>query len=73
MSVIVDRDTRLCVSGITGREGRFHTLNNRTYGTNGEEGRALLVAAELPNVHAAATMDEAAARAVELARSGGPR
>ncbi len=27
-------DTRLCVSGITGREGTFHTLNNRAYGTN---------------------------------------
>jgi succinyl-CoA synthetase alpha subunit len=34
MSVIVDRDTRLCVSGITGREGSFHALNNRAYGTN---------------------------------------
>ncbi|HEY5389329.1 MAG TPA: succinate--CoA ligase subunit alpha, partial [Solirubrobacteraceae bacterium] len=34
MSVLVDRDTRLCVSGITGREGSFHTLNNRAYGTN---------------------------------------
>jgi succinyl-CoA synthetase beta subunit len=45
----------------------------RLDGTNGEEGRALLVAAALPNVHAAVTMDEAAARAVELARSGGPR
>jgi succinyl-CoA synthetase alpha subunit len=34
MSVLVDNDTRLCVSGITGREGTFHTLNNRDYGTN---------------------------------------
>jgi succinyl-CoA synthetase alpha subunit len=34
VSVIVDRDTRLCVSGITGREGSFHSLNNRRYGTN---------------------------------------
>ncbi len=34
MSVIVDRDTRLCVSGITGREGTFHALNNRAYGTS---------------------------------------
>jgi succinyl-CoA synthetase alpha subunit len=34
MSVIVDRDTRLCVSGITGREGSFHSLQNRAYGTN---------------------------------------
>jgi len=33
MSVIVDRSTRLCVSGITGREGSFHALGNRRYGT----------------------------------------
>ena len=40
----------------------------RLDGTNGEEGRALLAQAALPNVHAAATMDEAAERVVELAR-----
>jgi succinyl-CoA synthetase alpha subunit len=34
MSVIVGTETRLCTSGITGREGTFHTLNNRRYGTN---------------------------------------
>jgi succinyl-CoA synthetase alpha subunit len=34
MSVLVDERTRLCVAGITGREGTFHTLNNRNYGTN---------------------------------------
>jgi succinyl-CoA synthetase alpha subunit len=34
MSILVDGDTRLCVSGITGREGTFHTLNNKRYGTN---------------------------------------
>ncbi len=34
MSVIVGNETRLCVSGITGSEGTFHTLNNRRYGTN---------------------------------------
>ena len=34
MSILVGTDTRLCVSGITGREGTFHTLNNRNYGTN---------------------------------------
>jgi len=33
MSVIVGGGTLLCVSGITGREGSFHTLNNRSYGT----------------------------------------
>jgi succinyl-CoA synthetase beta subunit len=40
----------------------------RLDGTNGEQGRALLSEAALPNVHAASTMDEAAARVVELAR-----
>jgi succinyl-CoA synthetase alpha subunit len=34
MSILVDKDTRLCVSGITGREGTFHALNNKGYGTN---------------------------------------
>ena len=34
MAVLVDNDTRLAVAGITGREGSFHPLNNRRYGTN---------------------------------------
>lgn len=34
MSIIVGSDTKLCVSGITGSEGTFHTLNNKNYGTN---------------------------------------
>jgi succinyl-CoA synthetase alpha subunit len=34
MSIVVGTQTRLCVSGITGREGSFHTRNNRAYGTN---------------------------------------
>src|ERR1700752_5292018 len=33
MSILVDEGTRLCVSGITGREGTFHAMNNRRYGT----------------------------------------
>jgi succinyl-CoA synthetase alpha subunit len=33
MAVLVDKETRLCVSGITGSEGTFHSLNNRKYGT----------------------------------------
>jgi succinyl-CoA synthetase alpha subunit len=33
VSVLVDTETRLCVSGITGREGTFHALNNKRYGT----------------------------------------
>jgi succinyl-CoA synthetase alpha subunit len=34
MSILIDNETRLCVSGITGREGTFHALNNKRYGTN---------------------------------------
>jgi succinyl-CoA synthetase alpha subunit len=34
MSILVGPDTRLAVSGMTGREGSFHALNNRRYGTN---------------------------------------
>jgi succinyl-CoA synthetase beta subunit len=41
----------------------------RLDGTNDKEGRALLAEANLPGVYAAATMDEAAARVVELARA----
>ena len=33
MAIIVDRHTKLVVQGLTGREGRFHGLRNRTYGT----------------------------------------
>jgi succinyl-CoA synthetase alpha subunit len=33
MAILVDKETRLCTSGITGREGTFHTLNNKRYGT----------------------------------------
>ncbi|HYF24883.1 MAG TPA: succinate--CoA ligase subunit alpha [Baekduia sp.] len=34
MSILIGEDTKLAVAGITGREGSFHTLNNRRYGTN---------------------------------------
>jgi succinyl-CoA synthetase alpha subunit len=33
VSVLVDNDTRLVVTGITGREGTFHATNNQRYGT----------------------------------------
>ena len=33
MAIVVDKDTRLVVQGATGREGSFHTLRNRAYGT----------------------------------------
>jgi len=32
--IIVDTETKLVVQGATGREGSFHTLRNRSYGTN---------------------------------------
>src|ERR687892_2032990 len=34
MSIIVDSETKLVVSGLTGREGTFHGLRNRDYGTD---------------------------------------
>jgi succinyl-CoA synthetase alpha subunit len=33
MGIIVGEDTRLVVQGITGREGSFHAVRNRDYGT----------------------------------------
>jgi succinyl-CoA synthetase alpha subunit len=34
VSILVDKQTKLVVSGLTGREGSFHGLNNRRYGTD---------------------------------------
>jgi succinyl-CoA synthetase alpha subunit len=34
MAIIVGRDTKLVVQGLTGREGSFHGLRNKRYGTN---------------------------------------
>ena len=34
MSIIIDKDTKLVVSGLTGREGSFHGLRNKAYGTD---------------------------------------
>jgi succinyl-CoA synthetase alpha subunit len=34
LSVIVNKDTRVVVRGITGNEGRFHTASMKSYGTN---------------------------------------
>ena len=33
MTTLVDAETRVVVSGLTGREGTFHALRNRAYGT----------------------------------------
>jgi len=34
VSILLDTDTKLVVSGLTGREGKFHALNNQRYGTD---------------------------------------
>ena len=34
MAILVDTETRLVVQGLTGSEGRFHGLRNRSYGTS---------------------------------------
>jgi succinyl-CoA synthetase alpha subunit len=34
MAILVDRETRVVVQGITGREGSFHALRNKEYGTH---------------------------------------
>ena len=33
MAILVDEDTKVVVAGITGSEGTFHALRNRSYGT----------------------------------------
>ncbi len=39
MSILVNKDTRLLVQGITGREGAFHTEQMIAYGTQRRGGR----------------------------------
>jgi succinyl-CoA synthetase alpha subunit len=34
MAIIVDNDTKLVVQGLTGREGSFHGIRNKNYGTD---------------------------------------
>ncbi len=41
MSILVGRDTRLVVQGITGREGEFHSRQMQAYGTTGRRRNAL--------------------------------
>ena len=38
MAILVDEGTKVVVAGITGSEGTFHSLRNRTYGTDVEAG-----------------------------------
>ncbi|NOY56643.1 MAG: succinate--CoA ligase subunit alpha [Actinobacteria bacterium] len=34
MAIIIDESTKVVVQGLTGKEGQFHALRNRDYGTN---------------------------------------
>ena len=34
MAILIDEGTKVVVAGITGSEGTFHSLRNRTYGTD---------------------------------------
>ena len=34
MSILIDKDTKVVVQGLTGKEGQFHALRNKAYGTN---------------------------------------
>ena len=34
LAILLDEETRVLVQGITGKEGAFHTLRNKSYGTN---------------------------------------
>ena len=34
MTILVNRETKLITVGITGKQGTFHTLQSRDYGTN---------------------------------------
>ena len=34
MSILVDQDTKLAISGLTGRQGQFHGKRNKDYGTD---------------------------------------
>lgn len=34
MAILIDENTKVVVQGLTGKEGTFHSLRNRAYGTN---------------------------------------
>ena len=34
MSILINKNTRLVVQGITGRDGSFHSMKMKAYGTN---------------------------------------
>ena len=65
MSAWISKDTRLVVQGLTGREGRFHALAARDYGTKvvagvtpGKGGTAVDGIPVFDSVHAAVKATE---------------
>ena len=66
MSVLVDKNTRLLVQGISGKTGAFHTAQAKEYGTNVELGKKMLAESGLA-VTTANDMADGARRVVALA------
>ena len=59
MSILIDENSRVVVQGLTGREGQFHALRNKAYGTNvvagtrpGKGGELSLIHISEPTRHA---------------------
>ena len=55
MSILVNRENRVLVQGLTGREGRFHAEQMMAYGTRivaGVTARAVVVGRAVGDVHA---------------------
>ncbi len=48
MSILVDKDTRVCVQGITGRDGSFHTQEMLKYGMSEAKASRYVVAGVTP-------------------------
>ncbi|MGI8921974.1 MAG: succinate--CoA ligase subunit alpha [Solirubrobacteraceae bacterium] len=66
MSILIGESTRLVVTGLTGREGSFHALNNRSYGTQvvagvtpGKGGQDVDAIPVFDTVHAAVESEQA--------------
>jgi succinyl-CoA synthetase beta subunit len=73
MSILIDKNSKVLVTGLTGRIGSFHAEEMRLSGTNVEEGRKLIRESGL-NITTAETLAEAAEKVVaawKAARSNG--